>query len=412
MVGPVNPIDVALADASGCILADDVTATMNVPRADAATTDGYAVAASDIAGASELAPVELPVVDDASIGTADPMRLVPGGSVRIMSGAPVPAGADVVVPMADTDRGVARVLIRSVPLTGTNIRPVGVDVQAGERLLPAGTRLGARQLSLVAASGYRRVRVHPRPRVVVISIGDELIEPGITPKPGQVFDSNGIALSTAALDAGADVFQIGVVPDERARLRETLEDQLVRADLIMTTGGLSEGIGDTVREVLEPLGTVEFHEVAMFPGSMQGLGILGDGEAERLAGAVDHTDIYGDGRPVPVFALPGSPVGAYISFEMFVRPALRKMAGYAELFRPSVTATVARGWCSPSGKREFVRALLSGDPINGYAVEPVGDVDEPLLSALARANALAVIPEDVPAIGVGDIVPCVILEES
>lgn len=390
-VGPVRPLQVVLADAVGCILAEDVVATTNLPRADAASRDGYAVYSEDLASAAPDAPVTLPVVADAPIGTVDPMRLNPGGAIRIVSGAPVPVGADAVVPMEATDRGMAQVQIRDKAKPGENIRLLASDVAAGTVLVPAGTRIGARQVALVASSGLSRIVVHPRPRVVVVSIGDELVEPGKHAQAGQVFDSNGIALTSAVQDVGAAAFRVSAVPDERVVLRNTLEDQLVRADLIITTGGLSAGQGDTVKEVLGPLGTVRFDNVSMTPGRQFGLGVVGEAE-------------------IPIFALPGNPVDAFVAFEVFVRPALLKMAGWADLYRPAILATVTKGWSSPSGRRQFVRAQLTGDPMSGYTVAPVGEVDEPMLSSLAEANALAVIPEEVTEVVAGAKVHCMVLD--
>ena len=262
-------------------------------------------------------------------------------------------------------------------------------------LLAAGERLGARQLSMAAAVGRARLRVHPTPRVVILSVGDELVDPGASTRPGTVRDANSHALATAVQDAGASAIRVGVVGDDRVRLRETLEDQLVRADLLLTTGGLSDTERDTVKDVLAPLGTVRFDHVAMSPGGRQGFGSVGG-----LDG----------GDAVPIFALPGHPVAAHVSFEVFVRPALRAIAGRAELFRPSVPAVATHGWASPAGMRQFVPAHLVGSPGEGYTVTPVGDPAEVSLHALSRANALAVVPEDGALVRPGDRVHCIVLE--
>ncbi len=398
-VAQVAPLDVALHDAVGCILAADVVAGADLPLHALAARDGYAVASADTDAARSAEgdePLHLPVAHDAHAGAPAPLRLVPGQAVRVASGAPLPVGADAVLPLEETDRGTVRVLVPRPVRPGEHVRRAGVDAAAGEVLIPAGTRLGARQLSMAAAVGRARVRVHPTPRVVILSVGDELVEPGSPASPGVVHDANSHALATAVRDVGASAIRVGVVGDDRAGLRETIEDQLVRADLLLTTGGLSDTDRDTVKDVLAPLGTVRFDHVAMTPGRRQGFGAVGGLE-------------HGSGA-VPIFALPGHPVAAHVSFEVFVRPALRAIAGRAELFRPSVPAAATHGWASPAGIRQFVPALLVGSPEAGYEVTPLGAPGEVSLSALSRANALAVVPEGVTSVRAGDHVHCLVLE--
>ncbi|MFH5824741.1 gephyrin-like molybdotransferase Glp [Georgenia sp. AZ-5] len=390
-VGPLPPLEVVLADAVGCVLAEDVQAAGDLPVADLAAVDGYAVRAGDVVEARPDRPVTLRVTDELRAGQVERLRLVSRAAVRIASGAPVPVEADAVVPAEQTDFGAAEVAVRTAVVSGENVRRRAEDLRAGEIVLPAGERVGARQVALLAAVGRGRASVHPRPRVVIVSVGDELVEPGRPAQPGQVYDANGHALATAVQDAGATTFRVAAVPDERRRLRETLEDQLVRADLVITTGGLSYGANDTVKEVLGPLGTVRFDNVAMWPGRQLGVGHVGEG--------------------TPIFSLPGDPVAVQVAFETFVRPALRKMAGYTELYRPSVAATVTSGWYSPAGRREFVRVHVTGAPAGGYRAEPVGAPAALLLSALARANAFAVVPEDLTHVTAGDRLHCLLLDE-
>ena len=389
------PLDVQLADAVSCVLAEDVRAPFNLPVADLAACDGYAVRASDCSRAALDAPVTLPVTEEIRAGVVDPAALVPGTAIRIASGAPVPAGADAVVALEFTDHGVAEVGVRSAPAVGENIRRRAEDVAEGQVVLRSGARVGARQGALLAGVGRSRVLVHPRPRVVVLSIGDELVEPGRTARPGTVFDANGHALSTAITDAGAQTFRVAAVPDERAKLRETIEDQLVRADLVLTTGGISYGSGDTVREVLGSLGTVRFDNVAAWPGHILGVGTVGGEDG---------------GTATPIFCLPGDPVSAQVCFEVFVRPALRHMQGWKSLNRPVVRAAVDRTWYSPRGRREFVRVRLAGDPRSGYQARVMGSPTALLLSALAESNALAVVPEDVTNVRAGDRLQCLVLD--
>lgn len=393
-VQPVPPLDVVLADAAGCILSEDVVVHTDVPVRPVAGHDGYAVCEDDVHTAHEGAPVVLPVVQDIWSGAGEPVRLVPGQSVRVSSGVPLPLGADTVLPLEVTDRGTATVrVLRPVP-RGTGVRRTAADARAGDVAISAGVRLGARQISLAAALGYSRLRVHPRPRVVILPVGDELVEVGRR-GPG-VFNANGQALAIAVQDAGAVAIPVAAVSDDRATLREVIEDQLVRADLVITTGGLSEGTHDTLKDVLGPLGTVRFDHVAAEPGRQQGFGMIGE-----------------EGAAVPIFALPGNPVAAQISYEVFVRPALRAMAGHVDLFRPSVAAYADAEWTSPAGKRQFVPAHIVGSPDEGYRVTPVGDprlIDQLSLSSLSGANALAVVPEHDTYVPLGARVNCLVLE--
>lgn len=419
-VGQQPPLDVQLTDAVTCILAEDVHAPFDLPVADLAATDGYAIRAQDAAGATPETPVVLPVTEEISAGDVNPSALLSGMAIRIASGAPMPANADAVVALQFTDQGTAHVALRTQPAVGENIRRKAEDVAKDTVILTKGTRLGARQIALLAGVGRDRVLVHPRPRVVVLSIGDELIEPGQEARPGTVFDANGHALASAIADAGAQTFRVSAVPDERFALSETIEDQLVRADLILTTGGISYASGDTVREVLGALGTVRFDNVAAWPGHILGVGTISlgapetgdsptaDGRAhdEAPAGASSN----GDPTAIPIFCLPGDPVAAQVCFEVYVRPALRHMQGWTSLNRPSVKAAVDRSWYSPRGRREFVRVRLSGDPRSGYQAKVMGAPASLLLSALAESNALAVVPEDVTNVRAGDVLQCLVLE--
>lgn len=390
------PLDVQLADAVSCVLAEDVEALFDLPVADLAARDGYAVRSEDLAGARPDNELSLRVTEEIRAGDVNPAALVPGTAIRIASGAPMPAGADSVIALEFTDHGMAQVNVRTQPAVGENIRRKAEDVEEGEIVLRKGTRVGARQVALLAGVGRSRVYVHPRPRVVILSIGDEIVEPGEKARPGTVFDANGHALSTAIADAGAQTFRVAAVPDERHVLSETIEDQLVRADLILTTGGISHGSGDTVREVLSTLGTVRFDNIAAWPGHILGVGTVGG-------------DDNGEGG-TPIFCLPGDPVSAQVCFEVFVRPALRHMQGWTQLTRPSVKAAVDRSWYSPRGRREFVRVRLVGDPKSGYQAKVMGAPASLLLSALAESNALAIVPESTTNVHTGDMLQCLVLE--
>lgn len=386
VVQPLAPLELSLLDAHGCILAEDVVAKGPVPSFDNASMDGYAVRVADLA----TVPVTLPVTGDVAAGPASPLRVQPGLCVRIMTGAVLPAGADAVVPVEWTDGGVAQVRIDRRPDAGAYVRRAGEDVVAGEVVLTDGSHLGSAQVGLAAAVGRSRLLVRPRPRVVVVSTGSELVEPGAPLAAGQIPDSNSIALTAAAVEAGAIAYRVGIVPDDPRRLLATLEDQLVRADVLITSGGVSVGAYDVVKEVLSRIGTVGFHKVAMQPGMPQGFGTIGP-------------------ESTPVFGLPGNPVSALVSFEAFVRPALRRMLGAQVIERPRVSARTTAELRSPIGKRSFLRVWVEVRD-GARVVSPVSGPGSHLIAGMARANALAVVPEDVERVADGSPVEVMLLE--
>jgi molybdopterin molybdotransferase len=380
----IRPFEQGVLDAQGCVLAEDVTARGSLPGFTNSAMDGYAVHAQDVVGATEGDPVVLPVVNDIAAGNTNALSLAQGQTMRIMTGAPMPRGADAVVPVEATDGGVVRVAVRVPSVVGQHVREVGEDVEQGTLILRRGTLLGPGQIALLAAAGVARVRVVPRPRVVVLSTGDELVEVGSTPGFGQIVDSNSLMLTAAVTSVGGTPYRVGGVPDDARTLLDTLEGQLVRADAIITTGGVSMGAFDTVKEVLSRVGTVQFDKVAMRPGMPQGFGVLGD-------------------EQVPVFTLPGNPVSALVSFHVFVAPALRAMAGRPEpAFPPGYVPTVAaEGFSSVAGKMEFLRVVLEDD-----RARLAGGQGSHMLGALAAADALAVIPPEVTRVEVGDALEC------
>ncbi len=390
-VKPLNALDLQLLDAHGCVLAEDVVAPWPLPQFDNSAMDGYAVVADDVAGATEDEPVQLPVVADIPAGDHDIHTVGSGFAARIMTGAPLPRGADTVVPVEWTDGGVANVLIKRAAKPGQHLRRAGEDVSSGDVVLRTGTFLGAAQVGLLAAVGKDRVRVRPRPRVVVLSTGAELVEPGLPLATGQITDSNSYTLTSAAREAGAVAYRVGIVGDDPKRLLDTIEDQLIRADLVVTSGGVSAGVYDVVKQVLSELGTVTFDKVAMQPGMPQGFGTVGE-------------------EKVPIFTLPGNPVSAFVSFEVFVRPAIRKMLGVARLHRPSVRAVLQTTLRSPEGKRQFARARLQTANDGSYLVTPMDGQGSHLVSDLAYANALIVVPEHVTEIPAGQVADTVLLE--
>lgn len=382
-VRPLEPIDLPLLEAHGCVLATDIEALWPLPSFDNTSMDGYAVLAADVATASEDTPVTLRVIDDVPAGYRATEVVRPGTAIRVMTGAPLPDGADAIVPVEGTDAGTETVTITRTAEPGVFIRRVGEDVHAGEQVLRAGQLLGAREIAILAAAGHGSALVHPRPRVVVISTGNELVEPGTSLKHGLIADSNSFMLVTAAQQAGADAYRAGPVVDDEELFLRTIDDQLVRADLLITSGGVSMGAYDTVKAVLSKLGTVEFTKVAMQPGMPQGFGTLGEDR-------------------VPIVTLPGNPVSAYVSFEVFVRPLIKKMMGFTDITRPQVRASVLEGFASPANKTQFARVDL--DVADGqYVIRPTGAQGSHILGGLARANALAVVPPDVTQVEAGDV---------
>jgi molybdopterin molybdotransferase len=389
-LGPLPELEVNLLDAHGCVLAEDVISRRALPSFDNSSMDGYAVRSQDVASASPDSPVTLPVIGDIAAGSSGVYTVQSGLCVRIMTGAQMPVGADAVVPVEWTDGGVASVRIDRAPSPDQHIRHAGEDVEAGETVLTAGSALGAPQVGLLAALGRARVLVRPRPRVVIFSTGNELVDVGVEPGQAQLNESNSYTLAAAVREVGGIAYRIGILPDDPVHLLPLIEDQLVRADLVITTGGVSAGAYDTVKAVLSRLGTVEFVKVAMQPGMPQGFGVVGP----------DAT---------PIFTLPGNPVSAYVSFEVFVRPAIRRMLGVTPLYRPLVRATLTTAVTSPEGKRSYLRGRMEVRE-GVYTVDPVGGAGSHLVADLALANAFIVVPEHVTEIPVGSTVSTMMLE--
>jgi molybdopterin molybdotransferase len=381
MIRPLAPVELALAEAEGCVLAADVTAGYPLPSFDNSAMDGYAVRTGDVAGATERSPVTLPVTGQVTAGDTGAYELAPGASVRVMTGAQLPAGADAVIPVEWTDDGDTKVAIRQSAQAGHAVRRAGDDARAGEVLLRAGTVLGPAQLGLVAAAGGGAAVVRPRPRVVVISTGNELAEPGSPLTPGKIWESNSFMLAAAARQAGCLARRSPVAPDEPRRLLETIEGQLPQADLLITSGGVSMGgPNDVVKDVLQGLGTVTFRKVAMQPGMPQGFGVVGP----------DAT---------PIITLPGNPVSAYVSFQVFVRAALEAMLVTGALRLPVRRAVLSGRLKAPPGRRAYLRGVLDAA---GETVAPLGHQGSHQLATLGRANALVIVPEQVTAMAEGD----------
>ncbi|GAB3670470.1 molybdopterin molybdotransferase MoeA [Actinocorallia lasiicapitis] len=373
---PLPPLQVALLEAAGTVLAEPVTAPVSLPPFDNSAMDGYAVCAADLADL----PVTLPVVGDVAAGDGGVLGLRPGLTARIMTGAPMPGGADTVIPVEWTDGGSVHVTIRQGNAPGGYVRRAGEDVRAGDVVLPAGTLLQAPQLGMAAAVGRAQLTVRPRPRVVVLSTGDELRDPGTDLSYGQIWDSNSFMLTTAVNEAGGIGVRHTFVRDDAGSVKETLDDLMAQADVIITTGGVSMGAYDVVKEVLSGGGDVAFEKVAMRPGKPQGFGLL-------------------DGR-CPIFTLPGNPVSAYVSFQVFVRPALRHLQGLPADGLPVVTATCTEPLRSAPGVQQYLRASLEFAG-GSYAVRASAAQGSHQMMALADANGLIVLPPETTEVPAG-----------
>ncbi len=302
---PLPPAVVALSDAVGLVAAADVASRVDLPGFENSAMDGYAVRAADVTRASPGSPVRLAVVADIAAGDAPSRAVGPGEAARIMTGAMVPAGADTIVKVEDTDAGMPFVSVLAATPLGTSIRRRGEDLPQGGPVVAAGTVLTPRHVGLLAAAGHAEVAVRPRPKVAVVSTGAELVAPGNPLAPGQIHDSNSHLLAAAVTAAGAHTAYRGSIGDHPDEVRDLLDRLAADVDVIVTSGGVSMGVHDVVKAVLRERGEVDVVTVAMQPGKQQGIGRLGH-------------------RGVPFFGLPGNPVSAFASFEVFVRPLLRR----------------------------------------------------------------------------------------
>jgi molybdopterin molybdotransferase len=379
-IRPADPVWVPLVHADGSVLAEHVTSTTPLPSFDNSAMDGYAVRAADLAGASADTPVTLPVRGEIAAGDTGDYRVEPGSSLQIMTGARLPEGADAVVPVEWTDGGALEAVFRQAPEPGNAVRHRGDDVSDGAVLLPQGTLVGPVQIALLAASGHGEVLARTPPRVAIISTGNELVEPGTPLIPGQIWESNSFMLAAAARRAGATVRRHRLRDDPEVVL-STLEGLVSDADLLITSGGVSMGgEHDVVKAALSKLGTITFRKVAMQPGMPQGFGVLGP----------DAT---------PIFTLPGNPVSAYVSFILFVRPALDALKKLSPQRQPLADAALTMSVRSPRGRRSYLRGIL--DPARETVVPLTGQSSHQL-GTLAQANALIIVPEDVTRLEAGD----------
>ena len=377
-------IQLPLEDALGCILAEDVVAKGPLPRWDNSAMDGFAVRAE------ECSPEHaLKVAGFIPAGSSAEFRVASGCAMKIMTGAPIPAGADTVVPVEEAEESHAGVCFPEKVRCGMHIRYVGEDVAIGESVLPTGKRLRAAEISLLTSLGITEVAVASPVRVALLSTGDELVAAGVQPGFGQVIDSNSPALAAAIREAGGEPVLLGIAADNRGSLRKMLQFGL-ECDLLVTSAGISAGDLDLVAEILQELGTeMQFTQVAVKPGKPTSFGLCGK---------------------TPIFSLPGNPVSALMMFEVFVRPVLLTMMGSSQPLRPLLQATLAEPLAKKPGRTFFIRVKAFVEEGLLYAIS-AGDQNTGIQKTLVDANAIAVLPEESTGFAAGDKVPVILLGE-
>jgi molybdopterin molybdotransferase len=399
-----RPVRVAIAEAQGLMCAEEVVTERPLPGFDQAAIDGYAVRSVDVLGSAgpddadedSNGQLSLPVISHIEAGARAPTRLQPKQAVRVQTGAPMPTLADAVLPLRWTDGGQSRVKVLRGVRSGAYVRRAGDDVQPGDVAVRAGTIIGPAQVGLLAAVGRERVLVHPRPRLSVMSVGGELVDISRTPGNGQVYDVNSYALAAAGRDAGAEVNRVGIVDSDPNKLREAVEGQLSRAEIVVIAGAVGGAAAESVRSVLSALGEMEVTRIAMHPGSVQGFGQLGK---ERI----------------PVFLLPANPVSALVVFEVMVRPLIRLSLGKRQPMRRIVEARTVAPISSVAGRKGFLRGQLMRDQDTGeYLVQALGGApgaSSHLLATLAEANCLVMVPGEAEQIRTGETVDVAFLAQ-
>ena len=379
----------SVEEALGRVLAEDALARESSPPFTNSAMDGYALRSADTRAASEQAPVRLRLVGEVAAGSVYADEAQPGEAIRILTGAPLPAGADAALQQELTEVADGWVTIRQPVAPGTNVRHAGEDVRPGALLARAGVELGPAEIALLASLGVSPVRVRRRPRVAILATGDELVAPGEPLKPGQIYNSNSPYLIAAVARAGATPVALGAAPDRADALREKLA-QAQGHDLILTSGGVSVGDYDLVKQMLGEQGEMEFWRVRIRPGKPLAFGFLGE---------------------TPLLGLPGNPVSAAVTFELFGRPAIRRMLGAARVERPSITVTLAGEEQRRADRRQFVRVRLASD--DGQLVaHTTGAQDSHLISSLQGATALLIVPEGEGVIRPGEKAQALLLNDA
>jgi molybdopterin molybdotransferase len=372
------PEVVAVTRARDRVLAEDLPAPFDVPPADNSAVDGYAVASDDVPAANTR---ELAVIAELAAGTVFTGTVASGQTVRIMTGAPMPRGADTVYPQEVVERRGDRLKIGSIS-KGANVRKRGEDVQAGTIAIERGTVLRPQELGLITSLGQWQVLVHRRPRVALLSTGDEVVEPGTPRKPGQIYDANRFTLRGSVEQCGGEVLDLGIVADARDELRTRLLEAAEIGDIVVTSGGVSVGAHDLVKDVLGEIGAIDFWQVAMQPGRPLAFGRIGSAH---------------------FFGLPGNPVASMLAFMLFVRPALYKLAGRRRLFPEMAEATAVETMSKKKGRREFKRGVLHWK--NGrWEARTTGPQGSGILSSMAAGNCLIVLEEERGDVAVGETV--------
>jgi molybdenum cofactor synthesis domain-containing protein len=390
----LEPRPVPVPEASGLVLAEPVTAPGDVPPFANTAMDGYAVRAADTVGASDDSPVRLPVVAEVAAGHPAPRPLAAGEAMRIFTGAPVPDGADAIVVVERTERleGGAAVALHVEVAEGLHVRPAGDDLHAGDAVFEPGEVLTPAHLGVLSGIGVAEVLAHPRPRVGVLSTGDELVPPGRPLGPGQIYDSNRVALLALVAEAGGEPIDLGLLADDEAAITQAMADAAVHCDLVLTSGGVSMGDIDLVKKVLQGLGDHRWMQIAIRPAKPFAMATLGE-------------------RATPVLGLPGNPVSSMVSFELLTRPALRRLAGHREVVRATVPAVAGEPFRRrPDGRVSYVRVVAERDASGALVVRSSGAQGSHHLTAMARADGLVVLP-DGDGVAVGDPVEVLLLHE-
>ena len=399
-VQPLEPERLPILETLGCVLAETITSDINIPPFDNSGMDGFAVRSADVVGASAATPVRLRVIDSVAAGYVAGVTVEPGTAIRIMTGAPLPEGADAVVPYEDTsDFSRAKEERLQSPSTEVevlrpagpqdNVRPAGEDIHVGERVLEEGRLIRPQEIGVLASLGHPTALVHRRPRVAILATGDELLEVHEPLAPGKIRNSNEYTNAALVLRTGGIPIRLGIARDTKAELTAKIREGLSQgADLFLTSGGVSVGDYDVVKDVLGAEGQMQFWQVMMKPGKPLAFGLLRGG--------------------VPLIGLPGNPVSAMVSFEQFARPAILKMMGRSHLDKPAVQAVLGEE-VRNSGRRGFVRVIVTREG-DTYRARTTGEQGSGVLTSMSKANGLAVIPEGTRLAAAGTVVTVQMLD--
>jgi molybdopterin molybdotransferase len=387
---PLGMEKVNLLDALGRVIGEDIAASRSIPPKNNAAMDGYALRSADIRGASPEKPVVLDVIEDIPAGAIPQKRVGQGQAARIMTGAPVPDGADAVMRMEDTEKDGQRVRIFVEAPEGHDIRLAGEDVRQGEKVISRGDIIRPAEIGMLAALGRSFISVYQKPLVAILATGDELVDVDENPSPWQIISSNSYALAAQVLGCGAIPLQIGIAKDTREDLVAKFKSAM-RADIIISSGGVSVGDYDLVKEIMKEVGNnMQFWQVAMRPGKPLAFGSL---------------------EGIPIFGLPGNPVSSMVSFEQFVRPSILKMMGHRNLFRKTIRALLKESIDKKKGVRHFIRAHIIFED-GRYRAVSTGEQGSGILKSMVQANGLIVLPEDAASAKAGDMVTVQLIDPS